>query len=182
MTSTRNSAFWLVLGVGLLLGSAVVPARADEGCIDFKWDVSKERALYAGTPAPLTAGKDAKSAPAVVPNRLYKLQLVGQDQVTFAASPGKQATAAPAFAGLATLKIPAAGDYRVAVDLPIWIDVASRGTLVPAKDFEGQHSCGAPHKIVVFELTAAQPLVLQFSNARVGSMLLTVTASPPRKF
>ena len=179
MKSIRTSAFWL--GLGLLLGGIAHPALADEGCIDFKWDVSKERALYTGTPVSLAAGKDAKSAPAVLPNRLYKLQLVSQDQVSFAASPGKQA-AASTFAGLATLKIPAAGDYRVAVDLPIWIDVASRGTLVPAKDFEGQHSCSAPHKIVEFELTAAQPLVLQFSNARVDSMLLTVTASPPRKY
>ena len=181
MKTTRNPAFWSVLGFGLLLGAAALPALADEGCIDFKWDVSKERALYAGTPAALVAGKDAKSAPAVVPDHLYKLQLANQGQVSFAASPGKTA-AASAFGGLAILKVPAAGDYRVAVDLPIWIDVASRGALVSAKDFEGQHACGAPHKIVEFELSAAQPLVLQFSGARSESILLTVTASPPRKY
>jgi hypothetical protein len=180
MKSTRNSAVWLVLG--FVLAGAALPALAEDACIDFKWDVSKERALYAGTPTVLAAGKDAASAPAVVPNHLYKLQLVNQDQVSFAASAGKQAPAASAFAGLATLKIPAAGDYRIAIDLPLWIDVVSHGTLVPAKDFEGQHSCSAPHKIVEFELSAAQPLVLQFSNARSDSMLLTVTVSPPRKF
>ncbi len=80
------------------------------------------------------------------------------------------------------MKIAVAGDYRIAIDLPLWIDVVSRGVLVPAKDFEGQHACTAPHKIVEFELTAGQALVLQFSNARSASMLLTVTASPLRKF
>jgi hypothetical protein len=179
MKSTRNSAFWCI--VGLALAGAALPALAGDACLDFKWDVSKERALFAGTPEAVTAGKDPKSAVAVVPNHLYRLQLLRQDQVTFAASPGKKA-AAPAFAGLATLKVPAAGSYRIAVDLPIWIDVVWQGTLVPAKDFEGQHACSAPHKIVEFDLAAAQPLVLQLSNAASENILMTVTASPPRKF
>ena len=180
MKSTRNSAFWCI--VGLALAGAALPALADDGCLDFKWDVSKERALFAGTPEVLTAGKDPKSAAALVLNRLYRVQLLSQDQVTFAASPGKKAAAAPAFAGIATLKVPASGSYRIAVDLPVWIDVAWKGTLVPAKDFEGQHACSAPHKIVEFDLAATQALVLQFSNAASENILMTVTASPPRKF
>src|SRR5580692_4746608 len=180
MTSTRNLALWT--GLLFAFGSAARPALADDACVDFKWDVSKERALFAGTPETLPAGKDAKSAPAVAPNRFYKLQLVNQSQVSFAVTPGKKAASTPAFAGLANLKISAAGSYRVAVDLPIWIDVAWNGTLVPAKDFEGQHSCSAPHKIVEFDLAAVRPLVLQFSNAASESVLLTVTPSPPRKF
>jgi hypothetical protein len=180
MKSTRNSAFWYI--VGLALAGAALPALADDGCLDFKWDVSKERALFAGPPDQLTAGKDPKSAAAIVPNHLYRLKLLSQDQVTFAASPGKKPAAAPAFAGLATLTVPASGSYRIAVDLPIWIDVAWKGTLVAAKDFEGQHACSAPHKIVEFDLAAAEPLVLQFSNAASGNILVTVTASPPRKF
>ncbi len=179
MKSTRNSAFWCA--VLMVLAGAAPPARADDACVDFKWDVSKERALFAGAPEAVRAGKDLKSAAAVVPNRLYRLQLLSQDQVTFAAAPGKKAVA-PAFAGLATLRVPSSGSYRIAVDLPIWIDVVWQGTLVPAKDFEGQHACNAPHKIVEFDLAASQPLVLQFSNAGSENILVTVTASPPRKF
>ncbi len=88
MKSTRNAAFWWVLG--LVLAGAALPALADDACVDFKWDVSKERALFAGTPVALAAGKHASSAPAVVPDRLYKLELLNQDQVTFAAPPGKK--------------------------------------------------------------------------------------------
>ena len=102
--------------------------------------------------------------------------------MTFAASPGKKAAATPAFAGLATLKVPASGSYRIAFDLPIWVDVAWKGTLVQPKDFEGQHACSAPHKIVEFDLAATQSLVLQLSNAASEHVLMTVTASPPRKF
>ena len=180
MTSTGSLALWI--GLVFAVGSAARPALADDACVDFKWDVSKERALFAGTPETLPAGKDAKSAPTVAPNRFYKLQLVNQSQVSFAVSPGRKAAAASGFAGLANLKISAAGSYRVAVDLPIWIDVASNGTLVAAQDFEGQHACSAPHKIVEFDLAAEQPLVLQFSNAASENILMTVTASPPRKF
>jgi hypothetical protein len=178
MRSIPNQAFSFLFA--LLLGGAALPALADEGCLDFKWDVSKERALFAGPPSSLTAGKDPKSAPVVVPNRLYALRLTPQDQVAFALAPGRKAASPPAYAGLATLKISAPGSYRIAVDLPFWIDVVSNGALLQPTDFQGQHSCSAPHKIVEFELTGSQPFVLQFSNAVKDSVLITVTRTPPR--
>jgi hypothetical protein len=179
MQSTRVSALALFLALGF--PGAVKPVHADDGCIDFKWDVSKERALFAGAPTALKSAKESASAPAIVPNRLYQLHLMPEDQVTFAVNPGKRAPAAGAFAGLATLKIAAAGAYRIAIDLPVWIDVVSSGSLLSAKDFEGQRNCSAPHKIVEFELTGEQPFVLQFSNGMSENILLTVTASPIRK-
>jgi hypothetical protein len=180
MRSIHNPAVLLLLA--LLMASAALPALADDAaCLDFKWDVSKERALFAGTPAALTAGHDRKSAPVVVPDRLYKLRLMSQDQVAFSASPAKKMATTFAYAGLATLKIPVPGSYRIAVDLPFWIDVVSNGTLLQATDFQGQHSCSAPHKIVEFDLVGVRPFVLQFSNAGSDSVLLTVTPTPSRK-
>ncbi len=133
MQSTRDMVFSFVLA--LLLGSVALPALADEGCLDFKWDVSKERALFAGTPTTVAAGKDAASAPLVAPNHLYKLRLTAQGSVTFAASPGKKTPVGTAFAGLAALKIPSPGSYRIAVDLPIWIDVVSKRNLDSGQEF-----------------------------------------------
>jgi hypothetical protein len=166
----------------LALGCAAWPAFADEGCLDFKWDVGKERALFAGTAETLKAGKDPGSAPTVVPNRLFKLMLTPQDQVTFAAAPAKTAANPAAFAGLVTLKVPAAGSYRIALDLPVWIDVVSNGALLRAKDFEGQHACAAPHKIVEFDLAGTPSFILQFSGGANDGVLVTVTPTPPRKF
>jgi hypothetical protein len=178
MRSIPNRAFSFLFAV--VLGGAALPAHADEACLDFKWDVSKERALFAGTPSSLTAGKDPKSAPVVVPNRLYALRLTPQDQVAFAVAPARKTATPPAYAGLATLKIDAPGSYRIAVDLPFWIDVVSNGTLQQPTDFQGQHSCSAPHKIVVFELAGTRPFVLQLSNAVKDNVLITVTRTPPR--
>ena len=180
MASTRKSALLLVLA--LLMGGAAVPAPADEGCLDFKWDVSKERALFAAVPTPLQAGKDALSAPTVVPNRLYSLQLSSQDRVTFKVTPPANKLTAAGYGGLATLTISAPGVYRIAMDLPSWIDVVADGALVKATDFQGQHECSAPHKIVEFELAGTRPLLLQLSNAGQDKILLTVTPAPPRKF
>src|ERR1700722_10795876 len=98
MQSTRGQLFSLLFA--LVLGCAALPAVADDACVDFKWDVSKERALFAETPAKVTAGKDPKTAPAVLPNRLYRLGLTPQDTVAFAAHPGKDRASAPTYAGL----------------------------------------------------------------------------------
>ena len=52
---------------------AALPALADESCVDFKWDVSQERALFAGSATPLAAAADPKSAPVLLLNHLYEL-------------------------------------------------------------------------------------------------------------
>jgi hypothetical protein len=167
--------------LALLVAGGALPALADNDCMDFKWDVSKERTLFAQAPVELTAGKDPKSAPGIAPNRLYKLRLAVQDRVVFSTTPGKNTTATPAFAGLATLRIETPGSYRIALDVPLWIDVVSNGNLLHPTDYQGQHACSAPHKIVVFDLAGTQPVILQFSNAFQDDVLLTVTAAPARK-
>jgi hypothetical protein len=178
MKSTGNRVLSLFLTVAL--GSAALPALADDACLDFKWDVSKERALFATAPASLNAAKDAASAPLIVPDRLYALRLMAVTEVAFPLSPGKKTAAAAGYGGIVTLKISTPGSYRVAVDMPLWIDVVSNGSLAQPTDFQGQRDCGAPHKIVVFELTGVRPFVLQFSSAMKDSVLLTVTPAPLR--
>jgi hypothetical protein len=165
----------------VLLGGAVLSAHADDACVDFKWDTAKEHALFAGRADSLTLGTDPKSAPMIVADHLYALQLVPQERVSFAVAPAKRNATPSANAGLATFTIPAAGSYRVSIDAPFWIDVVSNGALVHAKDFQGQHGCSPPNKIVEFELMGTHPFILQLSNATAGSVRLTVTPTPARK-
>jgi hypothetical protein len=88
---------------------------------------------------------------------------------------------AGAYAGLARLKIPESDSYRVAIDAQFWIDVVSKGSLLAAKDFQGQHGCNAPHKIVEFYLAGTQPFILQLSSATTDRIRLTITPTPARK-
>jgi hypothetical protein len=175
----RYAAISILLAVAL--GAISTKTFADEACVDFKWDVTQERGLFAGTATPLPAGADSKSAPVMQLNHLYTLKLMPQDQVTFAATPGKKTPSAGSNAGVFTFKLPASGSYRVAIDMPFWIDVVSNGALVAAKDFQGQHGCSAPHKIVEFDLVGTRPFFLQLSNAAAESVRLTITATPARK-
>jgi hypothetical protein len=167
-----------ILFAGVFCLSA--PALGAADCTDFKWDVNKERSLFEGPAAALQGGTDPKSAPVVVPNRLYRLQLVPQRRVHFAAAPGKRSPAGGNYAGLARLKIAESGSYRVAIDAQIWIDVVSNRALQAASDFQGQHGCSAPHKIVVFDFVATQPLILQFSSATTDRIRVTITPTPAR--
>jgi hypothetical protein len=161
--------------------ATAAPALADESCVDFKWDVSQERALFAGSATPLAAAADPKSAPVLLLNHLYELKLSRQEQVSFAVTPGKKSPRDGSYGGLVTFKIPASGSYRVAIDMPFWIDVVSDGALAAATDFQGQHGCSSPHKIVQFDLLGTRPFFLQLSNAAPESVRLTITATPARK-
>jgi hypothetical protein len=174
----RSVCCSIVLATAL---AAAAPTLADESCVDFKWDVSHERGLFAGSATLLAAAADKKSAPVLLLNHLYELKLVKQEQVTFAVTPGKKSPREGSYGGLATFKIPASGSYRVAIDMPFWIDVVSDGALVEANDFQGQHGCSSPHKIVQFDLLGTRPFFLQLSNAAPDSVRLTITATPARK-
>jgi hypothetical protein len=175
----RSTVFSILLIA--LMGAAGAPAMADDACVDFKWDVSRERALFAGPATQLTAAADPKAAPQVLVNHLYEVTLQPQENVAFAVAPGKQNPRAGSHAGLLTFKIPANGSYRVAIDMPFYIDVVSYGALVAATDFQGQRGCSSPHKIVMFELKGTRPFILQLSNADPSSVRLTITATPARK-
>src|SRR5580704_4427052 len=112
MQAKRNKILSILLA--LAAANLALPAGAGEACVDFKWDVRHERALFAGTPTALTAGTDPKSAPMVRPDRLYALRLAAQGHMTFAVGPGGKPANPQAHAGLVTLKIPASGSYRIA--------------------------------------------------------------------
>jgi hypothetical protein len=129
-------------------------------------------------PQKLAAGASPADAPAIALDRLYELALPPNSQVHFAATPGRSGST-EAHAGLATLSLPSAGVYRVALDQPIWVDVIAHGAAIPSRDFQGRHGCRAPHKVVEFELPAGTPLTLQFSAADAASVRVAVLRAPP---
>jgi hypothetical protein len=173
----------LILAATLILALPGLRATAwaADNCAGFKWDVTREHALFSGPSVALAAGKDTASAPTIGADRLYQFQLVPQGDVSFALAPGKKMLTDGAFAGLATLELKAPGYYRVSVDVPFWIDVVANGKLAATRDFQGQAGCDAPHKIVEFDLSDATHFVLQVSGATKATVRLTVTQAPAPK-
>src|ERR1700761_7439604 len=129
----------LAIVLGLLSLSSL--ARADDACMDFKWDVSRERALYAGTPLNLGAAANRATAPSTTANKLYMLKLAPQEKTEFVVTPGKKNPGIGGYAGMVILQISTPGSYRISIDEPLWVDVVSDGALLTAKDFQSQKAC-----------------------------------------
>jgi hypothetical protein len=167
--------------VALLFMSATGPvvgdpqAPAADPCAGFKWDVHRERALFATAGASLAAGKDGPSAPAITPNHLDRAILLPAGQVDFPMVPGRMSPVESTYGGVYALTVPVPGKYRVALDSAFWIDIAAQGKLVPASDYEGQHDCAAPRKVVEFALDGKGPWMLQLSGASQAAVRITVT-------
>jgi hypothetical protein len=162
----------------LMLGAtrpsvAQTPVQPDP-CGGYKWDVTAERALFAASPKAVAAGKDRASAAPVFANQLFTVTLHPVSEVSFPVTPGR-APPSGSFAGLVALTVPAPGKYRIAVDVPLWIDVAGGAILAPVLDYEGQHDCSAPRKVVVFDLQGGTNWTLEVSAADRVAVRLTVT-------
>lgn len=157
-------------------GAQASPAAGD-ACAGFKWDVSREKALFATAGLPLAAASDGDKAPAVRPDHLYRLQLAPAARISFPVAPGKMPSE-DTYGGILQLTLPSPGHYRIAVDAPLWIDVVGAGRLVQPTDFEGQRSCNAPRKIVEFDLEGARGWLLQLSSAGQAGVGLVIVGVP----
>jgi hypothetical protein len=162
----------LVLGAPLAVFAQQNSVAADP-CARYKWDVTRERALFAAATSPVTAAKDGRSPPSIATDHAYRVQLAPAGQVVLPTSPGKPSSEG-SYSGVLRLTVPISGSYRVAVDQPMWIDVVADTHLVPATDYEGQHGCEAPRKIVQFALEAGKPLTLQLSGASADAVRITI--------
>lgn len=160
----------------LALTAAAAPCQAQENpCDGFSWNVSHERALFAGTTTPSSAGSTSQTAPLLASDTLHVLQLGLRSQVRFLAPPGRSRPGDGFYAGLARLHVAQSGVYRISLDQPAWIDVIDEGQPIAASDFQGRSGCNAPHKIVQFLLPSARELLLQLSGAPDLHLKLTVT-------
>ncbi len=163
-------------GVTALFGAWAHSGYAEDPCTAFKWNVTHERALFAGSAESIAAARDKGSAaPRLLPDHLYGLSLLPQEQITLSVPLGKKARFDGAFGGFAHLHVPMAGAYRVALDQSGWIDVVGEHGEIPSSDFAGGSACHAPRKLVQFELPAGEVL-LQLSGVPIATVKLTVTS------
>ena len=174
----RVSLFGFTLMVGLLPG----PGFADPACKGFKWDVTREQALFAGTATLLAASTVADGAPVVELGRLYELGLHPQESTRLAAPPSKRMLADGASAGMVRFRVSRAGEYRVALSRGFWVDIVEGVRVIAATDFGGVAGCESPRKLVTYPLPADRDLVLQFSGAVDPSVRVSITEvlSPAR--
>jgi hypothetical protein len=167
----------MALGVAFLAAS---PGLAQNACERFKWDVTREHALFLGTATPLTAGAQEGAAPEVRLDRLYDLALAPVGDVAFAVPPSqkKPVPAQNALGGMARFRVPRAGRYRVSLGGRAWVDVSAQQKLVSPADFSGAEGCTAPHKVVAYDFPEAGEVTLELSGARDAHVRMTLTSAP----
>ena len=165
------------LMLGIALDAGALSAAATDPCTRFTWDVSRELAVMQQTPrAVAAAARPDADVPQIEPERLYEVKLSVQSTVTFVVKPGKSALGDGAYAGLVRFRVEKAGRYRVSITSGHWIDIVDGTQLVTSTQFQGQHACQRPHKIVEFELPAGRDLTLQFSGAADAQVMVAITA------
>lgn len=174
MTTSIGKAFLLSL---LLAGPAAF--AADDPCMKFTWDVTRELNVMQQSARIVSAGvKSSDSLPTLALDTLYEARLAPQQSVGFAAKPGKPTLDDGAQAGLLRFKTDQAGRYRISITSGHWIDVLDGANIVASRDFQGQRGCERPRKIVEYELPAGRELLLQLSGATDASILIAVTPAP----
>ena len=167
----------LLLFSALALATLSAASAADSGCDGFQWNVTRERALFAMPPTSLRSAPEPASAPPLSAGVLYELAVAPQDGLHLVAAPGKHASFDGAHGGFALLQVPSPGLWRIALSEAGWIDVIASGQTLAARDFQGQHDCAAPRKVVEFELPAGNA-VLQLTGIRSQSIRIALTAAP----
>jgi len=177
---------WAVLARGYLcflillhlFADARAAPAAEDSCAGFKWDITRERVLFAAAAEAVTAGADIASAPRLMPEQLYELAIAPQQKVKFQVAPGKTKFIEGASGGLVRLHLPTSGEYRISLDQSSWIDVVAANHLVTAEDFQGRPDCRAPHKVVLYSLPAGEDLILQLSGAVESHVRVTIIPVP----
>lgn len=137
-------------------------------------------------PVPRTAGSDAATAPAVALGQAVTLALRPDTAVAYPVAPRR--TAAGTHGGLVTLTVVRAGTYRIALDGPGWIEVASAGsgtgsdsalaTGIASSAHAHGPACSGIRKMVDFALVPGAYLVAVAGSPTPGVRLMVAPLEP----
>ena len=158
--------------------SGQTPAASDP-CLQFKWDVSKEAALFRSSPTSLVTARAAAEAATISPETLYRVQLHPQEELKLVAPISKTMLDDGAFGGLIKIHLQQPGAYRISVDGGFWIDIADGSAAIARSDFSGSQNCTTPRKVVLYELEGGKDLYVQLTGASLPHALLTVVRVAP---
>ena len=153
---------------------ALSPALAADpvGCEQFKWPVTKERALLTTPDLPnINSGVDAPTLPPLAAT----LALKPAADARLPKSP-QRAQKPDTFAGYLRLGQIPAGTYAISVSDYAWIDVLQDGNYLKPTDSSGVSGCNGIRKILKFDLAAGLTTV-QISGVVTKTIKLAVTPS-----
>ncbi|WP_155847405.1 hypothetical protein [Asticcacaulis sp. AC402] len=127
-------------------------------------------------PNTLTAASSAPDQPQIQIGQSYIVQLKPVRETAY--DPAPKTVKPDTFGGLLMLTVKAAGDYTVALDSPVWVDVIRDGQAVESITHGHGPDCTSLRKKVVFLLTPGT-FTVQLANARDATVKIEVEAGRP---
>jgi hypothetical protein len=156
----------------LMLGLAPAYAAEPAGCENFKWPVTRERALLTTPDLPsLNSGADAPTLPPLAAT--LKLRPAADAALP---KPSARTQKPDTFAGYLRLGQVPGGIYTVSVSDFAWVDVVQDGNYLKPTAFSGVTGCNGIRKTMRFDL-APGPAIVQVSSVATDSIHLAVMPS-----
>lgn len=156
----------------LMLGLAPAYAAEPAGCENFKWPVTRERALLTTPNLPnLNSGADASTLPPFAAT--LKLQPAANAGLP---KPSDRAQKPGTFAGYLRLGQVPGGVYTISVSDYAWVDVVQDGSYLTPAAFSGVTGCNGIRKTMRFDLSPG-PATMQISGVATDTIHFAVTPS-----
>lgn len=169
---------WMTLAAMLACARWAAAEDVTQTCQTAGWDMNREIAAFRSSAPSVAAGTSAKEARTLEVGLLSALNLKPQADVQFVKPPERPAKPPMPLAGLAQFKVPTTGNYRITVDIPLWLDAVTASSLIPSGTFNGWHECSLFRKTVQYPLQAGQVIVLQFSGAATDLVKVLIEPVP----
>lgn len=157
-----------------VLSAATPPAAA---CSGFRFDLSRELRLFAGTPKKIESAANAQRVAEVQEGELYEVKLLPQANLRLPVPAGKITVAEGSFAGIIRVPSPRARTVRVTLNEAAWIDLVQDNRAIESARHTGAHDCPSVRKSVEFNVTPNEPLLIQLSGSTAPAVLLTVSGA-----
>ncbi|WP_044559870.1 hypothetical protein [Azospirillum sp. B4] len=157
-------------------GQAGSSPAADPSCKGVAVEWPADLKAWGVAAVPVTAATGPGSIPAIMPGTPARITLAPKEGVTLAVTPTKPVED-KTYAGTVAFVVPAAGPYRVALDVGAWIDVVADGKSLDSTSHRHGPNCSGIRKVVDFGL-AAGTYQLQLSNSPAATVTLLLV--PPQ--
>lgn len=156
----------------LLLGLAPACAAEPAGCENFKWPVTRERALLTTSDLPnLKSGVDTPTLPPFA----AKLSLHPAADAGLP-KPSDRTRKPGTFAGFLRLGQIPGGTYTVSVSDYAWVDILQNGSSLKPMDISEASGCDGIQRVLKFSLAAGAATV-QVSSVATDAIKLAVMPS-----
>lgn len=163
----------------LAVTQIVLLASASQACEFPGLAAEADIALQATTGEAIAATLAAAEAPFIEAGRLYAVTLASAEGVVWSVPPKRPPDAGHPFGGVMAWRISSPGRWRIGLSNSAWVDLIVNGVAVASAGHGGDPNCQRPHKVVDFELSGEDAVVIQLSHSADEQLQMSLRLVEP---